>query len=127
MRRYSMRLHAFLDHAARHHGTIGWRTAVDLGIAGTTLDRWVRQGRLLRPAPGVLVVAGSAPTWRQRVAVAAVSGGAWASHRTAAALWELDGFPPRQVEVVTPHGRRRKRTAWTVHESRTLRGAARAG
>lgn len=75
-----------------------------------------------RPSPGVLVVAGSPPTWRQRVAVAATSGGALASHRTAAALRELDGFPPRQVEVLTLHGRRRKRSGWIVHESRTLRG-----
>ena len=35
-------------------------------------------------------------------AVAAGSGGAWASHRASAALRELDGFPPRQVEVLMP-------------------------
>jgi hypothetical protein len=109
-------------HAACHHGVIGWGAAVDLGVSESTAISWIRSGRLLRAAPGTLVVAGAPPTWRQRAAVAEVSGGGWTSHRTAAALRELDGFPPRQIEVVTLHGRRRKRTDWIVHESRTLRG-----
>ena len=76
---------------------------------------------MARPAPGVFVVAGAPSTWRQRLAIATVSGGAWASHRAAAALRELDGYPPRLIEVLTEHGRRRKRTGWIVHESRNLR------
>ena len=110
-------------HAARHHGVIGSRTATDLGASASSIARWVERERVVRAASGVLVVAGAPPTWRQRVAVAAESGGALASHRAAAALRELDGFPPRQVEVLTLHGRRRKRRDWIVHESRTLRGA----
>ncbi len=110
-------------YAARHHGVIGSCAAAGLGASASTIARWVELERVRRPAPGVLVVAGAPPTWRQRVAVAAVSGGALASHRAGAALRELDGFPPRQVEVLTLHGRRRKRSAWIVHESRTLRGA----
>jgi hypothetical protein len=109
------------EHTRDHHGTIGWRTAVDLGIPTSTVTSWVKAGQLVRPAPGVLVVAGTPSTWRQRLSVAATSGGAWASHRSAATLSELDGYPPRQVEVLTQHGRRRKRTDWIVHESRTLR------
>jgi very-short-patch-repair endonuclease len=108
--------------AVRRHGAIGWHAALALGVPESTLGSWVATGRLLRPAPGVLVVAGAPCTWRQRVSVAAVSGKAWASHRTAACLWELDGFPPRQIEVVTPYGLRRKRSQWIVHESRLLRG-----
>jgi very-short-patch-repair endonuclease len=110
------------DHAGRHHATITWPAARALDIPGQTLATWHERGRLHRPAPGVYVIAGSPPTWHQRVAVATGSGAAWASHRTAAALRGLDGFPERLVEVVTEHGRRRKRRAWTVHESRTLRG-----
>jgi very-short-patch-repair endonuclease len=108
-------------YAAGHHGVVPRRVAVDLGVPGSTLGAWVRRGRLARPAPDVLVVAGTPATWAQQVAIATVSGGGMASHRTAAALWGLDGFPPQLVEVLTPHGRRRKRTGWIVHESRTLR------
>jgi hypothetical protein len=111
------------EHAAHHHGVIGSRTAADLGAPDASIARWVELGRVVRPSPGVLVVVGSPSTWRQRAAIATVSGAAFSSHRTAAALRELDGFPPRQIEVVTLHGRRRKRTEWIVHESRTLRGA----
>lgn len=110
------------DNARARHAVISWQAALGLGLAESTLTWWCRSGRLDRPAPGVLVVAGAPSTWRQRAAVAAMSGGAWASHRTAACLCGLDGFPPRQIEVVTVHGRRRKRTAWIVHESRSLRG-----
>ncbi|MGH9112060.1 MAG: hypothetical protein ACRDZN_07170 [Acidimicrobiales bacterium] len=119
-------MHGAWPHLARyageHHATIAWRTAVELGIPESTLTSWLQAGRLIRPAPGVLVVAGAPATWRQRVAIAAASGGGWASHRAAATLWELDGYPPRQVEVLTLHGRRRKRSTWIVHETRTIRG-----
>jgi very-short-patch-repair endonuclease len=110
------------EHARSRHAVIGWHAAVDLGIPPSTIDSWCQAGRLHRPAPGVLLVAGAPPTWRQRAAVAALSGAAWASHRTASTLWGHDGFPPRQIEVVTVHGLRRKRSTWIVHESRTLRG-----
>lgn len=110
------------NHARPRHATITWRAAAGLDIPGSTVTSWVEAGRLLRPAPGVLVVAGAPETWRQRVAIAAASGGGWASHRAAATLWGLDGFPPRQIEVLTLHGRRHKRTAWIVHETRTIRG-----
>jgi len=111
-----------IAHTTNHHGVIAWRTAVELGAPKATVARWVELERLCRPAPGVLVLAGSPPTWRQRATIATVSGGGWASHRAGAALQALDGFPCRQIEVVTEHGRRRKRADWIVHESRTLRG-----
>jgi hypothetical protein len=109
------------DYARDRHGTITWPAARALEIPGHTLDTWVTRGRLVRSAPQVFVLPGSAPTWHQRVAVAAGSGGGFASHRAAAALWRLDGFPPGPVEVLTVRGLRRKRGAWTVHESRVLR------
>jgi hypothetical protein len=54
------------------------------------------------------------------VATAASSG--WASHRTAAALWALDGFSRRQIEVLTMHGQGRSGSGWKVHETRRLSG-----
>jgi hypothetical protein len=109
-------------HAAAHHGVLSTAAACRLDISPPTLHGWVQRGRLVRPAPEAYVVAGTPPTWHQRVAVATASGEAWASHRTAAALWGLDGFAPAIVEVLTHHGRRRHRTAWVAHESRALRG-----
>ena len=110
------------NHARVRHAAVTWDEAAKLGITESEIATWCRRGRLLRPAPNVYVIAGSPETWDQRVRIATASTSGWASHRTAAALWELDGFPRRDVEVVVPYGLRRRRHAWTVHESRTLRG-----
>lgn len=111
-----------VDHARTHHAVTTWEEAVILGITPDDLHGWHRAGRLRHPAPNVYVVAGAPPTWRQRVRVAAGSSAGWASHRTSAALRNLDGFPPRVVEVLVPYGARRRRGDWVVHETRALRG-----
>lgn len=110
------------EFARSHHGVITTVEAHALGIPPYRLSKWARSGRLVHAAPGVHVVSGAPQTWHQRVRVATGSGAGWASHRTAAALWALDGFERRSVEVITIRGRRRKRRGWKVHESRTLRG-----
>jgi predicted transcriptional regulator of viral defense system len=111
-----------VDFARAHDGVITWAEAAAVGIPPQRLPGWHRSGRLRRPAPQVYVVAGVPDTWQQRVRVATGSGAGWASHRAAAALWGLQGFDRRTIEVVTVRGRRRKRRSWKVHESRTLRG-----
>jgi hypothetical protein len=111
-----------VEHARDHHAVIGIDTAHQLRIAASSLTAWCRQGRLLHPAPDVYVIAGSPATWRQRATLAAVSGGGWASHRTAGVLWQLNGLSPRQVEVLTLHGHGRDRRGWIVHETRRLAG-----
>jgi predicted transcriptional regulator of viral defense system len=110
------------DFVRSRHGVITTVEAAALGIPPYRLSKWVQSGRLVHPAAGVYVLAGTSSTWHQRVRIATGSGGGWASHRAAAALWALDGFEPRSIEVVTLRGRRRKRRGWKVHESRTLRG-----
>ncbi len=71
----------------------------------------LRRGWLVRERPGVLVFAGSSRSWEQAVLAAVLSGGtgAVASHRTAAAVWELPGFPRSSatpIEITVPRGRR---------------------
>src|SRR6478736_8664731 len=97
------------DLAGGQHGAAHRLQLLALGIPSSTIDDWVRQGRLLAPAPEVFTVAGAPPTWRQRVAVGALSCRGWASHRTAAALHDLDGFPPTMVEIVTERSMWRRR------------------
>jgi hypothetical protein len=106
-----------------HDSVITWPEAMELRVPPERLQAWQRSGRVRRVAPQVYAVAGAPETWRQRVRIATGSGAGWASHRTAAALDDLNGFDGRTIEVITERGRRRKRRAWTVHESRTLRGA----
>ena len=98
-----------VGHARAHHATITWSDARGLGISPRQITSWTAAGRLVHAAPNVYVVAGAPTTWRQRLSVAAGSSGGWASHRAAAALWGLNGFSPRQIEVLVPYGLRRRR------------------
>lgn len=111
----------FIEFARTRESIVAWPEAVQLGVPPHRLQTWQRSGRIRRVAPQAYAVAGAPDSWRQRVRVATSSGAAWASHRTAAALDELNGFDGRTIEVITERGRRRKRSAWKVHESRTLR------
>jgi hypothetical protein len=109
--------------ARRAHGVL---TRTELLAAGRSRHQilWaVRSGELIPAHPGVYRVAAAPRTWHQRVLVAvhAAGSGALASHRSASALWGLDGSTQGVPEVVTPRHLR----SWAVdlgrrHESKDL-------
>ncbi|MGH9050713.1 MAG: hypothetical protein ACRDY4_13370 [Acidimicrobiia bacterium] len=74
-------------------------------------------GRLLAPAPGVLLLPGAPPTWRQQLLTACFAGGAscMASHRAAAALHGFDGFRPGLLEVTVDRAQYYRPTGIVVH------------
>src|SRR5215207_11262041 len=94
------------DVAASNHAVLSREQAASFGLHSQKLRRLKRRGILREPVPGVLVVHGSTPTWRQQLAVAttAARAQAVASHRAAARLHRLDGFPSDVVEVTVPRG-----------------------
>lgn len=110
------------DHASRNHGVVATHTLRAAGVTSTTLERRAADGSLQRVAPEVYRAAGAPSNWHQRVLTACLTEGepAVASHRTAAALWGLDGFRPGIVEVTTPRWLRRQRRGVRVHESTDL-------
>jgi predicted transcriptional regulator of viral defense system len=111
-------------HAAQQHGVISLHQLLDCGLPQSTISDWEARGQLVRLAPQVYRFAGAPDTWRQRVAVATLDSGGWASHRTAAALHGLDGQRGRVIEVVVERWRRSSRqTPYRVHESKDLRGS----
>lgn len=109
--------------ARRAHGVL---TRTELLAAGRSRHQilWaVRSGELIPAHRGVYRVAAAPRTWHQRVLVAvhAAGSGALASHRSASALWGLDGSTQGVPEVVTPRHLR----SWAVdlgrrHESKDL-------
>ena len=84
------------------------------GVDAQQLRRAVAAGRLTRVLSDVFTVAGVPATWHQRLRVA-TSAGAIASHRSAAALHRLDGFPPGIVEVTFERNRHREIPGATIH------------
>lgn len=83
----------------------------------------LRRGQWIKVETGVLRVEGAPITWESKLLahVLAAGDGAMASHRSAAALWNLDGF--RRVskpELTVPRDRRIRRTSAVVHHSTDL-------
>jgi very-short-patch-repair endonuclease len=107
--------------AAGQHGVVGRRQALALGMTSPTLTRRLADGRLQRLLPGVYVVAGSVPSWHQRLMGACVAAGpgAAASHRAAGRLWGLlQGEQPLEVTVPLRKAPRIRHVA--VHRSTDL-------
>ncbi len=95
--------------AGRRHGVLTTSEAIAVGMSPKSVRRRVAAGRWLELHPGVLTTRAVPPTWRGALLAAVVWAGRHAvvSHRAAAALWMLDGFPPGPVEISVTTGRRR--------------------
>jgi hypothetical protein len=95
----------------RQHGLV---TFSQLGRDRFATDHAVASGRLEPVRRGVYRIAGTPPTWEQRVMAAVLAiPASRASHRTAARLFGLEAFAGDMVEV-TVRGRQRTRRAGVV-------------
>jgi hypothetical protein len=103
--------------ARRQHGVFTRRQAAEVGFTSSEVDGRVRRAEWVSVDHGVYRSAETADSWKQRLMAACLVGPAVASHRAAAALWELVGIPPDVVEVTAVRHRRRKRYDVVWHES----------
>ncbi len=111
--------------AATQHGA--FRTAQVHELKFTNKERRSRlaTGRWVAPYFGVYRIAGVPVTWKGELLAACWAGGvrAAASHRSAAALWELPGGDRELVEITCPRWRRARHdesVSLVVHETLTL-------
>ena len=97
--------------AWKQHGVVSREQVVRLGLSERWVDRRVADGRLIRLHPGVYVIAGAPSSWLQSVMGACLwaGSGAAASHRSAAAIWQLDGARERTVEITSSRHLRSRR------------------
>ncbi|HEX6422052.1 MAG TPA: type IV toxin-antitoxin system AbiEi family antitoxin domain-containing protein [Acidimicrobiales bacterium] len=113
-----------LARAATQHGLLTAAQCRELGFSRNAVHRLTTRGVWAREAPGVYRVVGAPRTWYGRALAAVLAAGpdAVASHRSAAHLWGLAGFPPPgRIEVTVPrHRRPRSRGGVVVHESRAF-------
>jgi len=106
----------------RQHGVVAKQQLRDLGLSDDSVDRRVRQGRLLRVQRGYAVGHDDLrDKGRWLAAVLASGDGAVLSHRSAAALWGLmRPAPMSEVTVPRKGNRRGSRGALKVHRSTRL-------
>jgi len=81
--------------------TAGQAQAAGLSARQTALR--VERSEWLRLRAGVFQHASSPPSWRQRLLAETLGRQAIASHRAAAALWELEVYRQPPVEVTSPY------------------------
>ena len=116
--------------AARQYGLLTWQQALELGITPDVLRRLVADGHWRRVASGLYRVNGVKETWRGRlkgICLRAGEGSA-VSHRTAAALWGIEGFePPMTVDLTVPRSHQPRFKGVRVHRRNLARTTERNG
>ena len=108
--------------AAGQHGAFSERQFALEGGTRAMARRRVGTGRWRRLAVGVYAIAGTPPTWHQRLWAALLEAGpeAVASHRSAAALLGVPGFRWGVIEVTSMRGSNHRVTLGTLHETSWL-------
>jgi hypothetical protein len=108
--------------AERHHSVFTSDHAADFGFAHHHREQRLRSGRWLAVHRAVYRIAGTALTWRGSVLAAcwATAGLVAASHRTAAALWDLPGGTRDLIEITCVREKRSFVPGLVVHESKVL-------
>jgi len=96
------------EFAASRHGAFTRKQAATKDITCKVIARWKRDGFVTEPHPGVLVIAGSPNTWRQRLKVATLASNeaGVAGFLASAALHGADGFGPGPLQLLVPNWRR---------------------
>jgi very-short-patch-repair endonuclease len=107
-------------HARRQYGLVTRPQALAAGLSSSAVDRLVQTGAWLQMAAGVYAPASVPMSWRRQVLAACLAIDGYASHRTAAALWDLSGCRPGNIHVVVAHSRSACSPPAVLHQSRVL-------
>ena len=103
--------------ADRQRGLLTTKQAESIGWTSSSIERATAAGRIDHPEPGVLRIGGAEGGWYQRLLAACMTSGGYAIDRAGAALYELEGFDPRWVEVVVRRWDRRPNSSVHIRES----------
>ena len=106
--------------ATCQQGIITRTQALALGVSSSTIDRRRRQGRWDVVEAGVYRIHGAPDTRLSRLMALCLAYGGVASHRTAAHLQGVSGFPATVIEISVPRGRAVQRPGVVMHESTDL-------
>lgn len=105
------------------HGVVTRLQLVGAGVSPARIDQLRKTGRLVDAHRGVYRIGGAPPTFASEVtaAIRAFPESTWASHHTAARLWDLRvAARDRLVQVTRPVGLSGQRTGVHIHRSTLL-------
>lgn len=106
--------------AATRHGILSTDEMLEAGASRRQVRVWVQTGRMVPVGRGAYLVAGAPTTFASRImgAIAVHGVETWASHRTAAALWGIPGFPEdHRIDILRPSDGSNERRGAIVHRS----------
>jgi very-short-patch-repair endonuclease len=108
--------------ADEHHGVFSHTHARGARLTEEEIRLRRGTGEWILLYEGVYPMAGAPPTWRGNLLAACWAGGfrAAASHRSAAALWNLAGARRTTAEITCPRWKRARHDGLVVHESTVL-------
>jgi hypothetical protein len=115
---------AIAEVAEAHHGLIASHHLRELELSEDARRTRRDSGRWAEMYKGVYRIAGTPLSWKGSLLAACWAGGtrAVASHRSAAALWNLPGRRVQPAEITCPRWRRARHDDVLVHESTALSG-----
>ena len=102
------------EHFRRQHGLIT-RDQARRSLTQNQIRHRVVTGEWQRIHPGVYRHSAVAEVWESRLLAAVLSTGGVASHRCAAALWNLELYRRPPIEISVPRGGRDRRTDIRLH------------
>ena len=107
---------------SQQHALVQLDQLRELGMTESELRYRLDRGRLEHRSRVVYKIGGAPSTWRGDLLAACWAGGlrAAASHRSAAALWNVAGQRTDSVEITCPRWRRARHDGVIVHESKAL-------
>jgi predicted transcriptional regulator of viral defense system len=108
--------------AAEHHAVFTTAHAALCGFTEAQIVYRKESRRWLHQHLGAYYMAGAPPSWRGDLLAACWAGGfrAVASHRSAAALWNLAGGRRSMQEITCPRWRRARHAGLVVHETKAF-------
>jgi hypothetical protein len=108
--------------ADRNHGVFTSVHAREIGLSARQIKNRIETGQWRSLHDGTYRMAGSPLSWKGRLLAACWAGGfrAVASHRSAAALYEIAGGRREITELTCPRWRRARHDGLLVHETKAL-------
>ncbi len=109
---------SIVDLARRQHGLVTRRQAIEAGYSPNQIKERTRRGTWRVVERGVYRLGSHPDSWLTAVLAASLSTGGVASHRTAGALWDLDGVRRIRPEITVPISSGRISRIATVHRTK---------